>query len=333
MRKIIEDLVLGVTATMFLAAVSTPCLSQQGPAHGPLAIPIAPVMIGGETSEKSLKVDSSVNLSLCVTQGTVTVNSWKRNELRVFVQDGSKFGFKVAQKSEKTGDPVWVMVLGLEAKNKYVGECIRGGEIEIDVPANAVVNVKGEDVNTTVDGIRKANVQVSGGSIWLRNIAQGVMARTFQGGITVEESKGPMELKTSNGNIVVFEAGPSEIGDAFAARTEGGMVSLQKVGHRQLEVSSITGSVAYNGAILSGGSYSLSTTTGSIRLVIPQSSACTVSATYGYGRFDSDLPLKIATENITPGPVKTIVGTLGSGGDATLKLTSNNGSIVIRKQP
>jgi DUF4097 and DUF4098 domain-containing protein YvlB len=141
-----------------------------------------------------------------------------------------------------------------------------------------------------------------------------------------------MELETTNGNIVVFEVGPGEIGDTFTARTNGGMISLQKVEHRQLDVSSITGSVAYNGAILSGGSYSLRTMNGSIRLAIPQGSACTVNATYGYGSFESDLPFKVATENITPGPVKTVVGTFGGGGDAVVKLTvSINGSIAIKK--
>jgi hypothetical protein len=336
MRKIIENLVLGIVVAIFLAANPTPLLSQQKAPHGPFVVPAERVpRIGGETSEKSLKVDSNVNLSLCVTQGKVTVNSWKRHELRVFVHDGSKFGFKVLQKSEKTGDPVWVTVMGVEArkKNSIPTECISGGEIEIDVPTGAAVNIKGEDVNTTVDGIRKVSVQVSGGSISMRNIAQGIGAKTYQGGVTVEESKGPIEVETTNGNIVVFETGPSDIGDILKAKTNGGMISLQKVEHRQIEVNSISGSVAYNGAILSGGSYSLTTSNGSIRMSIPQNSACTVNATYGYGRFETDLPIKIETENITPGPVKTIVGRLGAGGDAVLKLTSNNGSIAIRKQP
>ena len=57
-----------------------------------------------------------------------------------------------------------------------------------------------------------------------------------------------------------------------------------------------------------------------------------VYASYGYGTFSSEIPFKIATENITEGPVKTVVGTLGKGGDAVLKLSSVNGSIGIKKQ-
>ena len=248
------------------------------------------------------------------------------------MQDGSRFAFKVQQKSEKTGDPVWVMVMGLETKNKYAAECISGGEIEIDLPMNATVNLKGQETNTSIDSVRKANVKTAGGDISLRNIGEGIMASTYEGDITVEESKGSITLESATGNILVFEAGPSEIGDIFKAKTTSGMISLQKLDHRQIEVNSISGSVAYNGAILSGGSYSLSTSNGSIRMLIPQNSACQVHATYGYGRFETELPIKIATENVTPGPIKSVIGTFGAGGDAVLRLTSNNGSIMIKKQ-
>lgn len=64
---------------------------------------------------------------------------------------------------------------------------------------------------------------------------------------------------------------------------------------------------------------------------LPALSSFQLYATYGAGTFDSEVPVKIATENISEGPVKTIVGKAGSG-DAVLKLTTNNGSIAIKKQ-
>lgn len=339
MQKLIESLGFAVILAFLLIADPSPSFSQgtpgpPAPSRAPVGVPpTLPPTAGVDMSEKSLKVDPNVNLSLCVTQGTVTVNSWRRNELRVFVHDGSKFGFKVSQKSEKTGDPVWVMVFGLEAKKKYAvpTECISGGDVEIDVPANAAVNIKGEDVNTNIDGVRKAKIEVSGGSISVRNIAQGVTAKTYQGGVAVEESKGPMDLETTNGNIVVFEAGPGEIGDTFTARTNGGTISLQRVEHRQLDVKSISGTVAYNGAILSGGTYNLTTTNGSIRMAIPQNSVCRVTATFSEGRFETEMPFTVEQETVQPG-TKTVIGKFGDGGDAIIKLISSIGSIAIRKQ-
>jgi hypothetical protein len=342
MQKIIENLGLGIAAAVLVVANFTPSFSQKAwtvPEKAPLPahVPAGPshnaaLLTAGDTTEKSLKVDPNLNVGICITEGTVNVNSWKRNELRVFVHDGSKFGFKISQKNEKTGDPVWVNVIGVEPRNKWAAECISGGQIEIDVPVNTTVKIKGQATNTTIDAVRKAIVNTAGGDIMLRNIAEGVNASTYEGDITVEASKGSISLESATGNVLVFDVGPSDIGDVLKAKTNSGMISLQKVDHRQIDVNSVSGSVSYNGAILSGASYSLTTSIGQIRLSIPQNSACRITATYGFGRFESELPFKIETDTITPGPIKTVVGLLGTGGDAFIKLESNNGSILIKKQ-
>ncbi len=292
-----------------------------------------PEIYAGTNSESSIKVDPSINISLCVTQGNVKVNGWNRDEIRVFVVDSGSFAFKVLQKSPKTDAPVWVMIVAAESKPKQASpnECLFG-DIEIDAPINATINIKGQEVTTQIDSVRRVNVRSIGGNISARNVSNGVTASAGQGDITVEGSQGAMLLESTTGNIVVFEAGPSEIGDIFKARTQGGTVSMQALDYRQLEVNSISGSVVYIGRVLSGGTYGFGTTNGSIRVTLPQNSAASLSASYGFGSFNSDLPIKITTENISEGPVKSIIGSLGEGGDALLKLTTNNGNILIRKQ-
>lgn len=341
MKQLIENLKLSIAGAAILAVLPMFALAQYrlpvppekiGEISDVLRGETLPVLSVGDTSERSIKVDSSVNLSLCVTQGTVNVNGWSRSEVRVYVQDGSKFAFNVRDKNATTGDPNWIKIMGLSAKNKYAGECISGGEIEIDVPLNATVSIKGEEATTRIDSVRRVDVKTIGGSISLRNIAGGVSASAGQGGVTVEASSGPMMLETTTGNIVVFEAGPTEIGEPFRARTNGGNISLQMVQHRQIDVGTISGSVLYNGNIRSGGSYNLSTSNGSIRLVIPLNSSALLTASYGAGNFKPDIPLKILTEDVQEGPIKRVVVQLGTGGDARLKLTTNNGSISISKQ-
>ncbi len=330
----------GFVLAAVLSALSLPAGGQTmvappvTPGPRPIAraeMPPLPPMVG-ESTERSIKVDPSINLSLCISEGTLKVNGWNRNELRVFVQDGSNFEFKTQQTSPKSGDPVWVMINAVSGRNKVTtrSECIRGGDIEIDIPLNASVNIKGQDVTTTIDGVRKASVKIIGGNTFIRNVADGVTVSGGQGGIAVENSFGAMSLDSTTGNIVVFEAGPSDIGDIFRAKTNGGAISLEKITHRQIEVNSISGSVSYSGSLLNGGSYSFGTSNGSIRLTLPTDTSSTVSASYGFGAFRSDLPITTITENISEGPVMSTVGRIG-GGDATLRLTTNNGSISIRK--
>jgi DUF4097 and DUF4098 domain-containing protein YvlB len=171
-----------------------------------------------------------------------------------------------------------------------------------------------------------------GGDIVVRNATEGVTAATYRGDVAVENVDGAISLESSSGNILASEVGPSDVGDVFRAKTNGGAISLQKIGHRQIDVNSISGSVLYNGTFLSGGSYTFGTTNGSMVLSLPADVSCKLSASYGFGNFKSDIPVKLITENISPGPTKRIYGMLGTG-DATLNLTTSSGQIDIRRQP
>ena len=92
-----------------------------------------------DTSEKAIIVDPKINISLCVQGGNIKINGWDRNEVRVFINEGSPVGFKVLQKNRQTEKPVWIMVTAYD-KKKNPGaseECISGDEIEIDAPRTA----------------------------------------------------------------------------------------------------------------------------------------------------------------------------------------------------
>jgi len=254
--------------------------------------------------------------------------------VRIYVHDGSKFGFKVLEKNSSDSKPVWISAYSHPVKGSKTGasDCIRGETVEIDLPVGATLSLSGKSIDTSVDSIKKVSVETVSGDISVRNVISGVNAKTYEGDITVEESKGALMLDSTSGNIVVFEAGPSEIGDVFKAKTNSGAITLQRLLHRQIDVRSTSGSVFFNGDILNGGSYNFDTTNGSIKLAIPQGSSFQLSATYAFGKFASELPLKIITETDKEGFVRSIVAKIGAGGDALLKLTTNAGLIDIKKQ-
>jgi DUF4097 and DUF4098 domain-containing protein YvlB len=285
------------------------------------------------TYEKSIATDPRVSISLCVTEGNVKVNGWSRNEVRIFVREGSKVGFKVLQKNRQSESPVWIMALGYEPKGPgmQASECIWGENVDIDVPSGAAVSIKGKETTTIIDSIRKAEVRNVGGDIVVRNVSEGVTAATYRGDVAVENAEGPVSLESSTGNILASVVGPAQVGDVFRAKTNGGAISLQGIQHRDMDVNSISGSVLYDGTLLGGGSYTFRTTNGSITLALPQEVSCKFVATYGYGNFRSDLQYKPMTEDISSGQIKRVTGSIGSG-DATLNLTTSSGQIVLKKQ-
>jgi hypothetical protein len=295
-------------------------------------IPTPIINFGGGTYEKSIAVDARVNVSLCVTQGDVKINGWERKEVRVFIKDGSKIGFNILQKGRQNEMPVWIKVVGTDpAKPAVQRDCIWGDVVEIDAPTGAAVNLEGKETRIVVDSIRKVGVKNAGGNISIRNVTEGINALTYEGDVDVENSDGMITLTTTTGNIVGFELGPSQVGDMFRAKTNSGRISLQKLEHRQVDVNSISGSVLFNGELLTGGIYNIGTSNGSLSLGIPPDSPCMLSATYGEGDFSSELPFKLLTENVTPGPVKRITATLGKG-DCKLNLSTASGVIRLRKQ-
>lgn len=284
-------------------------------------------------NEKAIAVDPNVNIKLpCISEARVTVNGWKRDEIRVFVRNGSNVGFKVHEKDPKTGKPIWVLISKQALGNSRgpMSDCISGDRIDIEVPFGASLTIAGRETETRVDSVKKVNIKNLGGNVALRNISGGIAAETYEGDVAVENSGGQIYLKTSTGNIVAFEVSPGQVGDLFKAATTNGSITLQKVEHRQIEANSVSGTLLFNGKFLPGGIYGFKTSNGSMRLAIPAASSCRVIAWYGYGSINSDIPMKILTENVSAGG-KSLNALIGDG-DATVNLTTNSGSISITKQ-
>jgi hypothetical protein len=65
-------------------------------------------------------------------------------------------------------------------------------------------------------------------------------------------------------------------------------------------------------------------------LAIPTDSSSKISASYGFGAFSSEIPLKNMQKN-APSSAQNLTALMGAG-DATLNLTTNSGSIKIRSK-
>ncbi len=287
----------------------------------------------GMPAEKSIAVSATVNISVCVSEGNLKVNGWERNEVRAFVSDGSQVGFTIVEKGKQNTAPIWIKILGFDPatnKENNPDECLAGDSIEIDVPRSAIVNVKSNVSEMKFYSIAKVTVENGGGDVFFNNIARGIEARTYEGDVTVEGSSGAMSLQSTTGNIIAFDVSSGEIGDIFKARTSNGAITLKNVGQRQIEAGSNTGSINFNGKFLSGGQYSFGTSNGSINLTIPPDSSLKMFASYGYGSFNSEIPLENVERN-TPSRLQNLSAQMGNG-DATLKLTTVNGAIRIKKQ-
>jgi hypothetical protein len=285
------------------------------------------------TMERAIAAEPNVAVKLCIAEGTIRVNGSERNEVRVFVRNGRKFEFRSLEKNPDNGKATWLWIASTSGPGP-LSNCLAGDSVDIELPIGASIDLEARTAGAVIDSVKKANVKIVEGSISLRNITGGIQANAYQGDVMVEGSGGLIELGTTTGNILAYDVKPGSVGDLFKATTRSGQIALEGVIHRQIFASSISGSVAFDGKFLNGGIYNFKTTNGSIRILIPEDSACKLVAAYGFGSFDSAIPLKIETENVTGGG-KNFVGILGkhaNGPLATVTLTTSSGSIGIRKQ-
>ena len=282
------------------------------------------------TTERAIMVDPGVAIKFCVSEGDLKINGWHHEEVRVFVRNGPRFALKPLEKSVETGKVNWLGVAYARRPGARPGsECLAGESIEIDAPIGAYFDVSGTTARMSIDSVKKVRIRIAEGVIMLRNIAGGISANTNEGDVMVDNSAGAIQLETSTGNIVAIDVKPGQIGELLRAKTSSGAITMQRVEHRQIGASSISGSLLFDGRFLTGGIYNFRTSNGSIKLAIPAASSCTFKAIYGAGEFESEMPLEILSEDHRP-QLKTVVARMGAG-DANVTLSTRTGTIGIRK--
>jgi hypothetical protein len=285
-------------------------------------------------TEKAIATTERPTISLCVTQGTVRVRGWQRKEVRAMVDGGSGLGFKVVRR-DGNNDASWVMLLGYDLKNNEArrkDQCLSGYNIELEVPLNASVDIKSKDDDVNIESVAKASVRNFRGDIVLRDITEKAEVSSLSGSILAEDSTGEFVLKSTTGSVTANRLKPLNVTDALRVKSDGGgNITLQDISHTNIDANSPSGDLIVFSPLVSGGNYSLATTSSNIKLFLPVNSSFQFVATMSQPKkFQSDLKLKITNQN-APDRSKRISGTYGSG-DATINLTTFNGSILLLKQ-
>lgn len=282
--------------------------------------------------EKLTPAEQKVVVNLCVREGVVRINGWDRDEVRAYVTRGSQVSFRVQQWS-KAKKPAWLSIVAIEpntVKNPKTDECISGRAIDIDVPRGAIVNLTKSEADVGIFSIRKATVELLRGNIEINDVAGGVDATTFLGDVVVTNSGGKLSLLNhGDGNITIAGVKPLDVGDGIKLRTNSGRVMLKNIEHQLLEASTISGAISFDSDLLEGGQYQFSTENGSVGLIIPAGSQCGVSALFGFGTFQTEVPVHATVKRD-----KSLTGRLGEEETTcNLKITSSTGVIRLKKKP
>jgi DUF4097 and DUF4098 domain-containing protein YvlB len=168
--------------------------------------------------------------------------------------------------------------------------------------------------------VRNLNAPVrgatSGGSIVVRDVTGSVDMHTSGGSIDAEHLNGTTELGTSGGSISVTDAS----GD-LDVHTSGGGIRLRNI---DASVTAATSGGSVHAEMRSNRGISLSTSGGTIGLLLPENVGASIDASTSGGRVSSTLPLS-STEAADRSHLRGVI----NGGGKQVVLHTSGGSIDL----
>jgi hypothetical protein len=284
-------------------------------------------------------VTESVNVTLTLGGGKISVRGWDRSELRAQAK-----GEDAKIELRKTGglgdsNPAARVEILVSDKSDDGDEtdaesCNANSNVMLDVPRGATVYLKTQDGDVDIEGVAEAHIETAGGKIDMRRISKATDATSVGGDVSLEDSSGRARLNSIGGLIGIKDLRSLDASDFLKIKSVSGDILLDSVGSARVEANTISGVLKMMGSLVRGGIYSFTTTIGDITLVLPADSSFKLTAKVSEGgEIITEFPLKYKG---TASPISLLqagrlVGTYGSG-DATVNMVSFSGTLRLRKK-
>jgi hypothetical protein len=290
--------------------------------------------------ERTAAVTPDVVLSVCLGSGSLSVRAWDRNQVRVRWSDGPQIELR-RPAAVGNSEPAKELTLSTdEAGSKRRSSCLPFGEIELEVPRGANLQLQTRDADVSVSGVFRVNVVTQGGTVSVQRVTRFVDVTSIGGNISVQNSKASIKLHSVGGSIDAQSLAPSAAGDICEAGTVGGDISLAQISHGQVIVSTVSGDVSFSSPLTHGGRYNFQAIQGDVSLSLPADSSFRLNANLGSGSdVVSDFSLRYSSSVVEQSDpprksgsgfrhIDAVYGT----GDALINLSSFGGSVRLQQK-
>jgi hypothetical protein len=235
----------------------------------------------GEKIDRTMTVDPQTIVTLCVASGTLKVRGWDKNEVHVRSLDAAQIDFKRVDKVKDPSIParrVDVMVLDRSGVGNPRLDCQAVASVEMDVPANATVQVQTRDGDIAITGVAGAYAGSQNGDIMIDHATKLVEAGSVGGSIYLKDSSGRVNLSSAGGVVEVVNVSPSDDEDTFEVGTVSGDIQLNRVSNTKVTAKTVNGTVTMNGPLAKAGLYSFQNMAGDVVLGMPHDASFRLSA-------------------------------------------------------
>lgn len=265
-----------------------------------------------EQLERSMPVDPSATITVCVMNGTISVRGWDKHEVHVSSGDAGVLDFRRIDKikvkdNEKViqtpATRVDVMVMDKSDKTGKKGDCQAIADVAVEVPHGATVQVQTRDGDIHIVGVAAVYAGSQNGDIEIEGASKLVEAGSVGGSILLRDSSGRMNLSSAGGTVYVANVKGTSADDTFEVATVSGDVQLEHVSNPKLVVKTVNGGVTMTGALVRSGQYGFTTLSGDVTLALPTDASFQIVAKLSETQnIISDFKLKYSDMPGAPAP-------------------------------
>ena len=257
--------------------------------------------------------DKRGTVSLSVGSGEIIVRSWNRDQIHV------------RARSERS-------VIRMDATPTRVSLDLsrpRGGDtrFEVTVPVGVRISARATNGDISISGTKgSVEARTQSGDLNVEDVADMVDLGSLSGDIVATGLSGNIDISAVSGDLTL-----SDVTGDVEATSVSGDIDLRNVVARYVRAKSTSGDVTYDGSIDSTGRYELGSHSGSVYLVIPQTTGALLTVSTYTGAIESDFPITLKPGEHGIGTSKRFTFEIGKG-DARISAESFSGDITIRSK-
>jgi len=220
------------------------------------ALLLATSSIAERAVDQTRTIDVNATVSVGNTAGSIVVTGWDRGEIRITGTLSDQAKRLDIDGNERRLDIEVVLEDGRHHN-------IEGSHLEISLPRGCRIDLEGISADITVSGMTD---EVDAGSVSGDIRVEGDLKE-----VGAESVSGDVELRVKCESIEASSvSGALDIRDSRAEECDAGSISgnveLMNLEARELEVECISGRIDFEGRILAGGTLSMGSQSGDIRL-------------------------------------------------------------------
>lgn len=283
-----------------------------------------------EKFEKSVNLVKDGKVIITNFSGNIDVKTWNREQVQIDALKVSKSTTLAKAKENSTKVKITITEENstLRIQTQYPDGPNKNLSVSITytlmIPQEATLNASTVSGNVTCEDISgDLKAKTVSGNVNVTGAKNGATCSTTSGTVEVDNVIGDVKLHSVSGNVVA-----NAIKGSVEADTVSGSVLLTDISDAdEIEASTMSGRVKYEGDLASDGTYHLQSHSGRVEFIVPSNAAFDLEARTFSGSINSDFDITVSGKI----EKRSLSGSVNGGG-AEVELKAFSGNVYLKKK-